>query len=108
MIQHMPEVAPWWNGIVLAIIALVASVVGAWQRRGMHDEIKDTKASVLNIQLSINGRLNELLESTRKAAHSQGIVEGMAQQESKAPSIVLQIDPKTLVPPQTIGGPLNT
>lgn len=95
---HFPEVAPWWNGLALAIIAIVGPVVNAWKNKKFHEDIQETKNNVLEVKLSINGRLNELLETTRLAAQAQGVIEGRAQvnAESKMSDkpIVVQVNTK--------------
>lgn len=63
--------------IITAIFAGIAAVIGAMNRR----TARGVKQAVVELNLSVNGRLTELLAVTREAAHSKGLREG--QDENK-------------------------
>lgn len=58
---------------ISAVIGSVAAVIVAIRGRHMtHREIKE-------VHVSLDGRLEELLELTRKTAHAAGLAEGRAE-----------------------------
>lgn len=61
----MAEVATLLTSIA-AFIAAASSAILAWR----------AKAEVKEVHLSVNSRLDELVASTREAAHAAGLQEG--------------------------------
>lgn len=56
---------------VALVAAAIAALAAAWQARRAH-------VAVTRVELSVNGRLNQLVTATSTAARAEGFVAGIA------------------------------
>ena len=70
------------EGVTIAIITVVGAIATAF----VNKRIAQVHKKVDEIELRIDGRMDELLELTRKSSKAEGNVEGRAEQteENKA------------------------
>lgn len=62
--------------LIVALGNIVTSVIVVICRWHSSKEHVDTQKVVANIELAINGRLDQLLKLTEKSSHAQGMLEG--------------------------------
>lgn len=61
--------------LIAAIAAAVVSIINALRTPAKIEEVKKEVTTVHHV---INSRMTELLATTRRAAHAEGVVEGIA------------------------------
>ena len=68
------------SAVISAVAAGAAVVIGAFNRRYVldtHREILETKDKVVQLDVSVDGRLSQLLKTTEQAARALGVQEGI-------------------------------
>lgn len=78
-----------WDSIYIASIPLLVALVSLWQ-------VIVTRNKVKELHIAVNGRLTELLETTRAMAHAEGKSEGLVTGATL-------VAPLTVPPPAVIG-----
>jgi hypothetical protein len=63
-----PIIQPLWMTVTMATLAAITPIFGYF----LHRNQKETKALVLKIELSINSRMDKLLEITESSAFARG------------------------------------
>jgi hypothetical protein len=63
-------------GLVAQVVTLLVAAVAAWSSRRNTSKLD-------NLHGVVNGRLDELLEITRKEARAAGVLEGKSDQETE-------------------------
>jgi len=59
-----------------AVLAAVASLVAAFSAQRAHQQSQENAARIQEVHLTINSRLDQLVNETRSAAHAAGVEEG--------------------------------
>ncbi len=67
--------------ITTGICSIIVAIIAAYA--SLHERAKTTETAINDIHLSLNGRLDELLRITKQLAHSQGVIDGVAQEKAR-------------------------
>ena len=72
--------------VVIAIIVGLPAIIAAVSAYQAAARIGKTEAKVDEVALQIDGRMDEILELSKKLAHAAGIIEGVAQEKASQAS----------------------
>jgi len=75
-----------YTSVIIALLGVIASLLSYLQARAAAKHAGDAKHIVDEVQIKLNGRLDELLERTREAGHQHGRAEGIMEERMRRQS----------------------
>jgi hypothetical protein len=76
---------PVWIALIAAVPTTVIGLGQIWLGAKLSAAKKEIKQDVTNLHKEVNGRMTELIQTTREAAHATGRAEGIVSVEERKP-----------------------